>query len=122
VSILTDTPTGLRPATILDEPPGETDETWYCVSTDPWPCPADGCDFIANHLTAAHKILVWPENDDPDLLYHAHRARLAFRNPRVIEFEISMGPFISYAQWSASGRGVHGVSGDRPDNYPGPRS
>ena len=47
---------------------------WYCVRTDPFPCPAAGCTFVAVHMTAAHLVLVWEERDDPNLLWHAQRA------------------------------------------------
>ena len=32
---------------------------WFCVSTDPFPCPAPGCLFVAEFMTAAHLVLVW---------------------------------------------------------------
>ena len=48
---------------------------WWCVRTDPFPCPASGCTFIAEFMTAAHLILVWQEQDDPNLLKQAGRAR-----------------------------------------------
>jgi hypothetical protein len=48
---------------------------WWCVRTDPFPCPATGCTYVAEYMTAAHLILVWQENDDPNLLRHAARAR-----------------------------------------------
>jgi len=35
---------------------------WFCVRTDPFPCPADGCTFVAEFMTAAHLILVWQES------------------------------------------------------------
>lgn len=38
---------------------------WFCVRTDPFPCPAPQCTFIAEFMTAAHLILVWQERDDP---------------------------------------------------------
>ena len=41
---------------------------WWCVRTDPFPCPADGCGFVAEFMTAAHLVLVWQERDDPNLL------------------------------------------------------
>ena len=47
---------------------------WFCVSTDPFPCPAAGCVFVAEFMTAAHLVLVWEERDDPNLLRHAQRA------------------------------------------------
>ena len=47
---------------------------WFCVSTDPFPCPATGCTFVAIFMTAAHLVLVWQERDDPNLLWHAQRA------------------------------------------------
>ena len=46
---------------------------WWCVRTDPFPCPADGCTFVAEFMTAAHLVLVWQERDDPNLLWHANR-------------------------------------------------
>jgi len=32
---------------------------WWCVRTDPFPCPANGCTFVAEFMTAAHPVLVW---------------------------------------------------------------
>src|SRR5205807_2155510 len=29
---------------------------WFCVSTDPFPCPASGCSFVAVFMTAAHLV------------------------------------------------------------------
>src|SRR5260370_28243499 len=57
---------------------------WWCVRTDPFPCPADGCTFVAEFMTAAHLILVWQEQDDPNLLKQAGRAPDAGRDPRVL--------------------------------------
>jgi len=48
---------------------------WFCVRTNPFPCPANGCDFVAEFMTAAHLILVWEQRDDPNLLHHAQRAK-----------------------------------------------
>jgi hypothetical protein len=82
---------------------------WYCVRTDPWPCPAQGCEFVAQHLTAAHLVIVWPEMDDPNLLRHSAAARDVGRNPRPTTYEPSFGPACSYYQWEAAGHPVHGV-------------
>jgi hypothetical protein len=82
---------------------------WYCIATDPWPCPAEGCSFVARHITAAHLIIVWPEKDDPTLLLHAGIAKEVGRNPRVEEYEPGLGPACSYYQWEAAGRPVHAV-------------
>ena len=82
---------------------------WFCVSTDPFPCPADGCTFVAEYMTAAHLILVWEERDDPNLLRHAGRAKAVGRNPRVVGYEPAFGPSASYYAWEAAGRPVHGV-------------
>ncbi len=90
----------------------ETDHTgWFCVATNPFPCPASGCDFVAEFMTAAHLILVWEERDDPNLLRHAQRAKQVGRNPRVVSYERSFGPSASYYAWEAAGRPVHGVRG-----------
>src|SRR5215216_7510731 len=62
----------------------EDDHTgWFCVRTDPFPCPAIGCTFVADFMTSAHLVLVWEERDDPNLLWHAQRAMEVGRNPRV---------------------------------------
>ena len=84
---------------------------WFCVSTDPFPCPAAGCEFVAVFMTAAHLVLVWEERDDPNLLRHAERAKNVGRNPRVVEYQNSFGPSASYYAWEAAGRPVHGVRG-----------
>lgn len=82
---------------------------WFCVRTDPFPCPAPGCPFVADFMTAAHLILVWEQRDDPNLLRHAGRAKEVGRNPRITEYEQSFGPSASYYAWEAAGGPVHGV-------------
>ncbi len=84
---------------------------WFCVRTDPFPCPAAGCSFVAEFMTAAHLILVWEEVDDPNLLRHAQRAQDVGRNPRVNQYEPGFGPSASYYAWEAAGRPVHGIRG-----------
>ncbi|HEX2504597.1 MAG TPA: hypothetical protein VHK22_00175 [Gaiellaceae bacterium] len=85
---------------------------WFCVRTDPFPCPAAGCSFVAEFMTAAHLILVWEERDDPNLLRHAQRAQEVGRNPRVTEYRPDFGPSASYYAWEAAGRPVHGIRRD----------
>jgi hypothetical protein len=87
---------------------------WWCVRTDPFPCPAPACTFVADFMTAAHLILVWQERDDPNLLWHAGRAKEVGRNPRVVAYERSFGPSASYYAWEAAGRPVHGIKGKTP--------
>ncbi len=82
---------------------------WFCVRTDPFPCPATGCTFVADYMTAAHLILVWEARDDPNLLWHAQRAKEVGRNPRIVPYESGFGPSASYYAWEAAGRPVHGV-------------
>ena len=82
---------------------------WFCVRTDPFPCPATGCSFVADFMTAAHLVLVWEERDDPNLLWHAQRAKNVGRNPRVVPYEGAFGPSASYYAWEAAGRPVHAV-------------
>lgn len=89
--------------------PGADHAGWYCVATDPFPCPADGCTFVALFMTAAHLILVWEARDDPNLLRHAQRAKEVGRNPRIVSYEPSFGPSASYYAWEAAGRPVHAV-------------
>jgi hypothetical protein len=89
---------------------GGSDHTgWFCVRTDPFPCPAEGCAFVAVFMTAAHLILVWEQRDDPNLLHHAQRAKEVGRNPRIEPYEVVFGPSASYYAWEAAGGPVHGV-------------
>jgi hypothetical protein len=90
---------------------GDEHEGWFCVRTDPFPCPAPGCSFVAEFMTAAHLVLVWEERDDPNLLRHAQRAKEVGRNPRVVAYEKAFGPSASYYAWEAAGRPVHGIRG-----------
>jgi hypothetical protein len=82
---------------------------WYCVRTNPFPCPAEGCVFVAGFMTAVHLILVWEQRDDPNLLHHAQRAKEVGRNPRIEAYEPAFGPSASYYAWEAAGGPVHGV-------------
>jgi hypothetical protein len=82
---------------------------WYCVRTDPFPCPAPDCTFVAVFMTAAHLVLVWEERDDPNLLRHAQRAKEVGRNPFIVSYESGYGPSASYYAWEAAGRPVHGI-------------
>jgi hypothetical protein len=88
---------------------GEDYDGWFCVRTNSFPCPASGCTFVAEFMTAAHLILVWQDSDDPNLLRHAARARDVGRNPRVVGYRSEYGPSASYYAWIAAGRPVHGV-------------
>ncbi len=88
---------------------GDDHSGWFCVRTNPFPCPAAGCDFVAEFMTAAHLILVWEQRDDPNLLHHAQRAKEVGRNPRIEAYEVSFGPSASYYAWEAAGGPVHGV-------------
>jgi hypothetical protein len=81
---------------------------WYCVRTARWPCPAEGCDFVAVFSTAAHLIVVWPRKDDPMLLANAHNCRLVGRDPRIVEYEPDFGPCIAWDVWERLGRPIHG--------------
>lgn len=95
----------------------EAHSGWWCVATDDFPCPAAGCAFVARHIGAAHRIVVWPSQDDRDLLSHANDAAKFGRNPRIVEYERSMGPCIAYDLWKQMGRPTHGFL-PRPDNVP----
>ena len=87
---------------------------WWCVRTDPFPCPADGCSFVAEFMTAAHLVLVWQERDDPNLLWHAQRAKEVGRNPRVVSYEPLVRPERVVLRVGGGRPPVHGVKGKRP--------
>jgi hypothetical protein len=94
---------------LWDDDTGDDHTGWFCVRTDPFPCPAQGCSFVADFMTAAHLVLVWVERDDPNLLWHAQRAQDVGRNPRIVPYERGFGPSASYYAWEAAGRPVHAV-------------
>jgi hypothetical protein len=121
VSVLTHTPT---PSKVFDEQVAEHRDDldrdysgWFCIATAPWPCPAPGCDVVVEHMTAAHLILVWPRKDDHDMLEIANDAQRLGRAPRVVEYELALGPCIPYDAWARMGGPVHGVA-PRPANVP----
>jgi len=97
---------------LWQEDGGSDHAGWFCVRTDPFPCPAAGCSFVAEFMTAARLILVWQEQDDPNLLRHAQRAKEVGRNPRVCAYEPEFGPSASYYAWEAAGRPVHAIRGE----------
>jgi hypothetical protein len=104
-------PSSLTEEELWQDDTGDDHAGWYCVRTDPFPCPATGCSFVADFMTAAHLVLVWEERDDPNLLWHAQRAKEVGRNPRVVAYESAFGPSASYYAWEAAGRPVHAVKG-----------
>lgn len=90
----------------------EIDPTgWWCIKTSPFPCPHPDCTFVALYSTAMHRIIVWPEKDDDRLLDLAVKLQAVERNPRVVEYEVSMGPCISYDLWESLHRPVHAIRG-----------
>ena len=89
---------------------------WFCLRTRPFPCPAEGCGFIAEFSTAAHLIVVWPEKDDLTLLRQAQRCQRMGRDPHVVEWEPSFGPPLSYYLWRKLGGPVHGKL-ERPEGW-----
>lgn len=95
--------------TLWTDEEGADHSGWFCVRTNPFPCPAAGCEFVALFMTAVHLILVWEERDDPNLLRHAQRAKEVGRNPSVVAYQDSYGPSASYYAWEAAGRPVHGI-------------
>src|SRR6266540_1246696 len=89
---------------------------WFCVRTDPFPCPAVGCRFVAGFMTAAHLILVWEQRDDPNLLHHAQRAKEVGRNPGVEEElwildsqTLELVPAVEKIVAGAEGRSLPGI-------------
>lgn len=110
--------TPVRPEAKLDDEKPSSFDGWFCIRTDPWPCPGPGCDFVATFQTAAHLVVVWERIDAQTLLVTAERCRRLGRNPRVVEYEDDFGPAIAWEQWVAAGRPVHGLAG-RPEGWDG---
>lgn len=96
------------PQTELDGP------DWFCVRTNPFPCPDKECDFVAVTMTAAHRVIVWPAENDRDLLDQVAACRAAHRDPQVARYAAKMGPAISFFESARDGDGhpVHAVHHD----------
>ncbi len=102
---------------IDEDGPGESYGGWYAVATRPFPCPVEGCRFVAHAMTAAHLVLVWPESDDPAMLSFCSDAKKFGRDPKVVEWAPALGPALSFYKWTRIGRPVHGFL-ERPDGMP----
>lgn len=81
--VFTETPTG-----------GEDLSSWFCVRTNPYSCPCG--QFVADFITCAHVIIVWPSIDDVNLLQMCGVARDADRNPKVEQYKNEFGKCVSY--------------------------
>src|SRR5436309_245687 len=44
---------------------GQEHVGWFCVRTDPFPCPAPDCEFVAEFMTAAHRLAVLAVGSPP---------------------------------------------------------
>jgi hypothetical protein len=86
----------------------DLDDSWWCVRTLPFPCPALGCDYVALYMTAAHRIVVWPRQDDRQMLRYSADAKQLGRDPHIVRYERAMGAAIPYDAWEQIGRPVHG--------------
>ena len=40
--------------------PGADHAGWFCVATDPFPCPADGCTFVAHFFFSFSQLVSVP--------------------------------------------------------------
>lgn len=79
-------------------------DDWYCIKVRAGRCA--GCGQPYSHVidTAYHRIVVWPEKDDPSLLKVAAEAGRANVNPRVVSYEQALGRCVSWYRL-ASGKG-----------------
>jgi hypothetical protein len=83
----------------IDDGQNENFDGWFCIKTDPYKCPV--CNEFVFFCTVDHKIIVFPEKDHPKLLQLAawakgNNPRKLDRNPKVIEYEKSFGPCVSF--------------------------
>ena len=82
---------------------------WFCVRTDPFPCPAAGLHVRRDvHDRGAPDPLLAGERR-PEPAASRARARDVGRNPRIVGYQSDYGPSASYYAWIAAGRPVHGI-------------
>lgn len=77
----------------VDDGTGTGEDDWYCLTIASTRC---SCGQLMRHITIQHMIIVWPDKDDPHILYWAKKMTEAEKHPRVRAYEESMGPCISY--------------------------
>lgn len=112
-TLLTGTATPVQTPTVTEQvdPPDGGDLTgWFCVATRPFACYIHP-DFVAEHMTVCHLILCWPESDDPKMLSAAAFARDKGRDPKIVDYQRSLGPCISFYEWERHGRPAHNTPG-----------
>ena len=89
--------------------PGTDYAGWFCVATDPFPCPADGCTFVAMFMTAAHLILVWEHVTTRTCSATRSGRRRSGATRGSCATSRRSAPSASYYAWEAAGRPVHGI-------------
>lgn len=85
-----------------DGSPDKDLDDWYCVEIKPWQC--QGCGRTIEYVTFSnpdydHAILVWPTQDDPNLLKNVRLRADAGEEPSVLPFEQSFGKPVSYYEY-----------------------
>lgn len=81
---------------------GDTDEFggWFCLAMAPWTCEGCGTTFTHSNTILVnggeHLIVVWPERDDPALLRAAARRKKDGDDPKIVEYEKSLGKCVSF--------------------------
>src|ERR1700733_7808646 len=68
---------------------------YYTIQVRPIAC---GCGHIMQYAECnhAHVIVVWEEMDDDNLLHAAQELKVAGGDPKVVEYEASMGKCIDF--------------------------
>lgn len=89
------------------------DEDWWCIEVDEFKAP-DPCPHRLNFVSAVmnphgknfkycHLIVVWDKKDNEDLLKIAALSQKRGRNPRIVDYKESFGPWINYDNYKLYG-------------------
>lgn len=68
---------------------------WFCIRRDPFRC--GGCDqLVAHHDDSYHRIVVYPAENDPNMLWKVDEMDERGQHPKVVEYERALGDSVSF--------------------------
>jgi hypothetical protein len=84
----------------VDDGSGTDLADWFCLKVKPFVCV--GCNRRVSHYDdAEHRVVVWPSEDDPNMLRIVDELDDA-DEPEVVEYERALGRAVSYYELTPS--------------------
>jgi len=105
MSILTEPTTDIE---TTDREGSSSGSDWWCIQVDefqaPHPCNHQ-LRFVSGVMEGrlCHLIMVWDEKDNEEMLRIAALSQKRGRNPKIVEYKESFGPWINYDNYKLYG-------------------